>query len=73
MKYTLVVKWQDSTGAVKVNALYNAVIGDTLSDDNKMNLNRVYKLLKGGYHRNNKTIKNNFPLKLVWRNSGFYV
>jgi len=62
---TLVVNWDDGAGNIVQDALYNAVMGDTAADGSRANLNRVYKLKAGGYYWNNKTISNDFPLRLV--------
>jgi len=62
---TLVVNWDDGEGNIVQDALYNAVIGDTVAGGARANLNRVYKLKAGGYYWNYKTISNDFPLRLV--------
>ena len=66
---TLTVNWSDIIGNVSINALRNAVLGDTLANGQRANLNRVYKLKKGGYYANTDRIENGtlggWPLRLV--------
>ncbi len=68
---TLVVPWSDSQGNLAVDTLYNTIMGDTLSNGTRKNLNRVYLLQKGGEYWNDLTIKNqdrfgnSFALRLV--------
>jgi hypothetical protein len=60
---TLVVQWKDGGGNVINDALYNAYYGDTLPS---RPAGRVYKLLKGGYYVNQRTITNTGrPLRIV--------
>lgn len=66
----MVVQWDDGAGNIVQDALYNAVMGDTLAGNVRANLNRVYVLKAGGYYWNNKTISNNFPLRLVGETPG---
>lgn len=49
----LVVKWDDDIGDVKVNALYDAIIADSLRP-----ADRVYVLQAGGYYWNTERIDN---------------
>lgn len=67
---TLTVDWVDGTGSLVVDALFNAVMGDTTANGDRVNLNRVYKLKKGGYYWNHSTITNDFPLRLVGETPG---
>ncbi len=68
---TLVVHWDDGQGNVVQDALYNVVMGDTVAGGARANLNRVYKLLKGGYYWDNKTIVNNgWALRIVGEEPG---
>lgn len=59
------VQWDDGAGNVVQDALYNAVMGDTIAGGARANLDRIYVLKSGGYYWNNKTINSNFPLRLV--------
>jgi hypothetical protein len=53
------VQWQDNSGNVIPNALYNAVTGDTNTDGTRKDPNRVYILLAGGVYWNTEHIQNN--------------
>lgn len=66
----MVVQWDDGSGNVVQDALYNAVMGDTVAGGVRANLNRVYVLKAGGYYWNNKTISNNFPLRIEGETPG---
>jgi hypothetical protein len=55
---TLVVNWQNPDQSIKVNALRDAVLGDTTSGGARANLNRVYRLKKGGYYAITDRIEN---------------
>jgi hypothetical protein len=66
----IVVEWDDGAGNIVQDALYNAVMGDTAADGSRANLNRVYILKAGGYYWNNKTISNNFPLRIEGETPG---
>ncbi len=60
------VQWADNNGDVIVNALYNAVAGDTASDGTRADMDRVYILLKGGVYWNTEHMQNNgYTLRLV--------
>ena len=61
----LIVEWDDGAGNVVQDALYNAVMGDTVAGGARANLDRVYVLKTNGYYWNNKTINSSFPLRLV--------
>jgi len=61
----MVVDWDDGSGNIVQDALYNAVMGDTVDGGARANLDRIYVLKADGYYWNNKTISNNFPLRLV--------
>ncbi|MCB0746826.1 MAG: hypothetical protein KDC90_05120, partial [Ignavibacteriae bacterium] len=50
----LIVEWDDANGDVAVNALYDAIIADSLRPED-----RVYVLRKGGYYWNTERIDNN--------------
>jgi Secretion system C-terminal sorting domain len=67
---TILVEWTDQNGALVVDALFNAVMGDTATDGTRANLNRVYKLKKGGYYWNHSTITNDFPLRIIGETPG---
>ncbi len=68
---TMVVDWQDTQGDLVVDALYNAVMGDTVLGGARTNLNRVYQLKRGGYYWNTSTITNNgWPLRIVGETPG---
>ncbi|MFO7445829.1 MAG: CBM35 domain-containing protein, partial [Ignavibacteriaceae bacterium] len=54
----MIVEWQDNEGNIIPNALRSAILADTLADGSRANLNRVYKLRKGGYYWNDETIEN---------------
>ena len=69
-QHELVVEWDDGSGNIVQDALYNAVMGDTAADGSRLDLDRVYILKKGGYYWNNQTISNNFPLRLVGEEPG---
>jgi hypothetical protein len=66
---TLTVNWSDAGGNIVINALRTAVLGDTLANGSRANLNRVYKLKKGGYYPITDRIENGtkggWPLRLV--------
>ena len=63
---TMTVEWADAQGNLIVNALYNAVMGDTVAGGARANLDRVYQLRKGGYYWNTSTITNNgWHLRLI--------
>ncbi len=69
-QHELVVQWDDGSGNIVQDALYNAVMGDTIAGGIRKDLDRVYILKAGGYYWNNKTISNNFPLRIVGENPG---
>lgn len=50
----LIVEWNDANGDVQINALYDAIIADSLRPDD-----RVYVLRAGGYYQNTERIDNN--------------
>jgi len=54
----MIVEWQDGVGNFIPNALRLAIAGDTLADGSRANLNRIYKLRKGGFYWNDETIVN---------------
>jgi predicted secreted protein len=57
----LVVQWTDGLNIIP-DALYNAYVGDTINRP----ADRVYRLLRGGYYQNTKTITNTGrPLRIV--------
>lgn len=62
----MIVEWETSpgSGTILQDALYNAVMGDTIAGGVRANLNRVYVLKAGGYYWNYQTISNNFPLRI---------
>ena len=60
------VQWDDGTGNVKVNALYDAVTGDTAADGSRADMDRVYILLKGGVYWNTEHFQNDgYALRFV--------
>lgn len=68
---TLTVEWGDAQGIPTVNALRDAIMGDTVAGGARANLNRVYKLKQGGFYWNTERIENNgFHLRLVGEPSG---
>jgi hypothetical protein len=68
---TVLVVWQNPDGTPKVNALYDAVMGDTVTGGQRADLNRVYVLQAGGYYWNTETIQNNgWPLRIVGQTPG---
>ena len=68
---SMTVEWQDSQGNLVVNALYNAVMGDTVAGGARANADRIYVLKKGGYYWNTSTITNNgWTLRLVGETPG---
>lgn len=67
----LVVEWANPDGSVKTNALLNAIRGDTVAGGARANLNRVYKLKKGGFYWITERIENNgFTLRIVGETPG---
>jgi|WetSurMetagenome_2_1015567.scaffolds.fasta_scaffold06192_2 hypothetical protein len=66
----MIVEWDDGSGNIVQDALYNAVMGDTIAGGVRANLNRVYVLKTGGYYWNYQTISNNFPLRIVGQTPG---
>jgi len=69
-QHEMVVQWDDGLGNIVQDALYNAVMGDTVAGGARADLDRVYVLKAGGYYWNNKTMSNNFPLRLVGETPG---
>ncbi len=62
---TLTVEWLAGDNLI-VNSLYDAVMGDTVAGGARKNLNRVYKLKRGGYYWLTQRIANDgFPLRIV--------
>ena len=62
---TLVVEWLDSNQEFVLDALRIAIESDT-ANGTRANLNRVYKLRRGGYYWITETITNNgWPLRIV--------
>jgi hypothetical protein len=62
---TLLVQWIVDD-ELAVNALYNAIISDTVAGGARANLNRVYKLEQGGFYYNTERIENNgWHLRIV--------
>jgi hypothetical protein len=62
------VQWETSPGSgeVLVNALHDAVMGDTAADGSRLDPDRVYRLLKGGVYQNTEHIQNNgWTLRIV--------
>lgn len=47
---TLVVEWESASGDVIVNALRDAILGDTTATGERVSSNRVYKLERGGFY-----------------------
>lgn len=66
---TLVVEWAGQQGPI-VNALRNAILGDTLANGQRQNVNRVYKLQRGGLYFNTDRIEVDFPLRIVGERAG---
>ena len=67
----LTVEWANPDGTVKINALVDAVRGDTVAGGARANANRVYKLKKGGFYWITERIENNgFTLRLVGETPG---
>ena len=64
-QHEMVVNWDDGSGNIVQDALYNAVMGDTAADGSRLDMDRVYILKAGGYYWDNATISNDFPLRLV--------
>lgn len=68
---TMAVEWKTAQGDLIVDALYNAVMGDTAAGGARANANRVYKLRRGGYYWNTSTIVNNgWALRLIGEKPG---
>ena len=62
---TLLVEWLDGDDVV-INALYEAIVSDTLADGTRANPDRVYKLQQGGFYYNTERIENNgWHLRIV--------
>jgi hypothetical protein len=62
---TLLVQWVVDD-ELAVNALYNAIIADTVAGGERANPNRVYKLEQGGFYYNTERIENNgWHLRIV--------
>lgn len=62
---TMVVEWSDNDGIPVLNALHDAVVGDTLADGAHYQ-NRVYKLKKGGVYWNIDRMSNSgYHLRIV--------
>jgi Secretion system C-terminal sorting domain/Right handed beta helix region len=69
---TMYVAWMQTGFTPRINALRNAIKGDTLTNGTRANLNRVYKLKLAGYYWEADDIVNtndkdavNFPLRIV--------
>lgn len=54
---TLLVSWLDGD-ELAINALYNAIVADTIAGGERKNPNRVYKLERGGFYYNTERIEN---------------
>lgn len=68
---TMTVEWKDAQGNLIVDALYNKVMGDTIAGGKRANVNRVYKLRRGGYYWNTSTITNKgWALRLIGEKPG---
>jgi hypothetical protein len=68
---TLLVSWSTDGFNPTVNALHDAVLGDTVAGGGRANLNRVYKLEKGGFYWNTERIENkDFALRVVGETPG---
>jgi len=62
---TLVVEWLVNDTLVP-NALYQAIVSDTVQGGGRKNLNRVYKLRQGGFYYVSERIENNgWHLRIV--------
>ena len=60
------VQWEDNNQNVIVNALYDAVTGDTATDGSRLDPDRIYVLLKGGVYQNTEHIQNNgYALRIM--------
>lgn len=58
---TMYVDWaQDNGFDVEVNALRNAILGDTTATGDRANPNRVYKLRRGGFYWHTDPITNRY-------------
>ncbi|MDZ7288798.1 MAG: T9SS type A sorting domain-containing protein [candidate division KSB1 bacterium] len=67
----MTVEWANPDGTVKVNALLNAIRGDTVAGGARANPNRVYKLKKGGFYWITERIENKgFTLRIVGEEPG---
>lgn len=63
---TLDVAWLDGDGNVVINALYDAVVGDTNATGERANLDRVYRLEQSGFYYVTETLQNSgWPLRIV--------
>lgn len=63
---TLDVAWLDGDGNVVINALYDAVVGDTNATGDRANLDRVYRLEQSGFYYVTETLQNSgWPLRIV--------
>jgi hypothetical protein len=72
---TLVVPWSKDNINPTIDTLRNVILGDTLSNGSRANLNRVYKLQQGGLYWLANRIENTqkgqvFPLRLVGQAPG---
>ena len=72
---TLVVPWSADNINPTIDTLRNVILGDTLANGTRTNLNRVYKLQKGGLYWLANRIENSqngatFPLRLVGEPAG---
>lgn len=68
----MLVEWIDSsTGAPAINSLVDAIRGDTLSNGERANPDRIYKLRQGGYYFITETIENDgYHLRIEGEPSG---
>ena len=63
---TLTVAWADNDGFPIINALRDAILGDTTATGERVSDNRVYKLQRGGFYFLTERIENNgFHLHIV--------
>ncbi len=69
----MVVEWETAPGSgePKKNALWEAIMGDTVAGGARANLNRVYQLKKGGFYWITERIVNDgWPLRIVGEPAG---
>ena len=63
---TMIVAYLQSNGTIRVNALHDAIVADTIKGGGRASLTRIYKLkLNGIYYEVDQIANNGWPLTIV--------